>query len=83
LAKEATKTVKVDGFRAGKVPVAIVKKLFGDKLKSDAEGKLLEKLLMRGIRRQILKRVILLESLFLRSIIRVIAVILSLRFLYH
>jgi trigger factor len=38
LAKEASKSVKVDGFRKGKVPVAVVKKMYGDKLKEDAEG---------------------------------------------
>ncbi len=38
IAKEASKTLKVDGFRKGKVPVAIVKKMYGDKLLQDAEG---------------------------------------------
>ncbi len=38
LAKEASKSVKVDGFRKGKVPVAVVKKMYGDKLEQDAEG---------------------------------------------
>jgi trigger factor len=55
LAKEATKTVKVDGFRAGKVPVAIVKKLFGDKLKSDAEGQALRKALDEGYKKANIK----------------------------
>jgi len=48
LAKEASKSVKVDGFRPGKVPVAIVKKLFGDKLKTDAEGELIREILKKG-----------------------------------
>jgi len=38
VAKEAAKTVKVDGFRPGKVPVAVVKKMYGEKLEQDAEG---------------------------------------------
>ncbi len=38
LAKEAAKSVKVDGFRPGKVPVAVVKKMYGEKLEQDAEG---------------------------------------------
>ena len=38
LAKEASKSVKVDGFRKGKVPVAVVKKMYGEKLEQDAEG---------------------------------------------
>jgi len=45
LAKEASKSVKVDGFRPGKVPVAVVKKMYGDKLKQDAEGELLRDIL--------------------------------------
>ncbi len=45
LAKEASKTIKVDGFRPGKVPVAVVKKMYGDKLKQDAEGEILRDIL--------------------------------------
>ena len=45
VAKEASKTVKVDGFRKGKVPVAVVKKMYGDKLKEDAEGEAIREVL--------------------------------------
>lgn len=45
LAKEASKTLKVDGFRKGKVPVAVVKKLYGDKLKEDAEAEAVREVL--------------------------------------
>ncbi len=38
MAKEASKSVKVDGFRKGKVPVAVVKKMYGEKLQQDAES---------------------------------------------
>lgn len=38
LAKEASKSVKVDGFRKGKVPVSVIKKMYGEKLEQDAEG---------------------------------------------
>ncbi len=38
VAKEAAKSVRVDGFRPGKVPVAVVKKMYGDKLAQDAES---------------------------------------------
>lgn len=38
LAKDAGKHMKVDGFRKGKVPAHIVKKLHGEKLSQDAEG---------------------------------------------
>ena len=49
LAKQAAKEVKVDGFRAGKVPVAVVKKMHGDKLAQDAEGEALRELIDAGI----------------------------------
>ena len=45
LAKEASKSVKVDGFRPGKVPVAVVKKMYGEKLEQDAEGEALRDVL--------------------------------------
>jgi len=41
LAKETGKQIKVDGFRKGKVPPHVVKKLYGDKLTQDAEGEML------------------------------------------
>jgi len=49
LAKQAAKEVKVDGFRAGKVPVAVVKKMHGEKLAQDAEGEALRELIDAGI----------------------------------
>jgi len=48
LAKQATKEVKVDGFRAGKVPVSVVKQMHGDKLAQDAEGEALRELIDAG-----------------------------------
>ncbi len=38
IAKQAAKTTHVDGFRKGKVPVAIIKKMYGEKLTQDAES---------------------------------------------
>lgn len=38
LAKEASKSMSVPGFRKGKVPLNVVKKRFGDKLNEDARG---------------------------------------------
>lgn len=38
VAKQAAKTMNIQGFRKGKVPVAIVKKRYADKLREDAEG---------------------------------------------
>ena len=49
LAKQAAKEVKVDGFRAGKVPVAVVKQMHGDKLAQDAEGEALRELIDAGL----------------------------------
>jgi len=40
LAKETSKQIKVDGFRKGKVPVAVVMKMHGERLKQDAESEL-------------------------------------------
>ena len=50
LAKEAAKQVKVDGFRPGKVPVNVVKKMYGEKLAQDAEGEALRELIDAGIK---------------------------------
>jgi len=49
LAKEAGKQMKVDGFRQGKVPPHVVKKLHGDKLRQDAEQDALKSLMDQGI----------------------------------
>jgi trigger factor len=48
LASEAGKQIKVDGFRKGKVPTHVVKKMHGEKLEQDAEGDLLKDLLDAG-----------------------------------
>ena len=45
MAKELAKTTTVDGFRKGKVPAYIVKKLHGEKLVQDAEGEILNKII--------------------------------------
>ena len=49
LAREAGKQMKVDGFRQGKVPPHIVKKLHGDKLAQDAESEALKAIMDEGI----------------------------------
>ena len=48
LASEASKQMKVDGFRKGKVPTHVVKKMHGEKLEQDAEGDLLKDVLDAG-----------------------------------
>jgi len=45
IAKDLTKTAKIDGFRKGKVPVSAIKKQYGERLVQDAESELLRKLL--------------------------------------
>ncbi len=50
LAIEAGKQMKVDGFRKGKVPPHVVKKLHGDKLAQDAESDALKSLMDDGIK---------------------------------
>jgi len=49
IAKQLTRTAKVDGFRKGKVPVATIKKQYGQKLIEDAEGELLREVLEKGL----------------------------------
>ncbi len=48
LAKETGKQIKVDGFRQGKVPAHVVKKLYGEKLAQDAEGEALRDLITQA-----------------------------------
>ena len=50
VAKEAAKTMNVQGFRKGKVPVTVIKQRFAEKLREDAEGDALRKVLNDGIK---------------------------------
>ena len=50
LAQEAGKQLKVDGFRQGKVPAHIVKKMHGEKLEQDAESDILKDALDSGVK---------------------------------
>jgi trigger factor len=43
-AKQLAKTQSVDGFRKGKVPVAIIKKMYSEKLQSEAESEAINKI---------------------------------------
>ncbi|MFT5835568.1 MAG: trigger factor [Sulfurimonas sp.] len=49
IAKELAKTASVQGFRKGKVPIAIVKKQYGEKLIQDAESEALREVLTQGL----------------------------------
>ncbi|MBE0495497.1 MAG: trigger factor [Campylobacterales bacterium] len=50
IAKSVAKDAKVDGFRAGKVPMAVVMKRFGDKIQQDAEQEALQGLLDESLK---------------------------------
>ena len=50
VAKQAAKTMNVQGFRKGKVPVAVVKQRFAEKLKEDAEADAVRKVLKDGLK---------------------------------
>ena len=50
VAKQAAKTMNVQGFRKGKVPVAVVKQRYADKLREDAEADALRKVLNDGLK---------------------------------
>ena len=45
IAKQAAKQMKIDGFRPGKAPVAVIKKRLGERLKQDAEAEALRDIL--------------------------------------
>jgi trigger factor len=49
IAKSLSKTANVQGFRKGKVPVAIIKKQYGEKLSQDAEAEALREVLNKGL----------------------------------
>jgi len=48
IAKSLSKSANVQGFRKGKVPIAIIKKQYGEKLVQDAEGEALREVLAKG-----------------------------------
>jgi len=49
IAKQLAKTANVQGFRKGKVPVAIIKKQYGQKLVEDAEAESLREVFSKGL----------------------------------
>lgn len=49
IAKNVAKDAKVDGFRAGKVPMAVIMKRYGDKIQQDAEQEALQELLTSAL----------------------------------
>ena len=50
IAKDLSKTAKIDGFRKGKVPVSAVKKQYGERLVQDAEAEALRNILDAGLK---------------------------------
>jgi len=56
IAKEASKTMDIQGFRKGKVPVAVVKQRYGAKLKEDANNEALRELYSASLKDLSLKQ---------------------------
>jgi len=50
IAKQLSRTANVQGFRKGKVPVAIIKKMYGEKLTQDAESEALREVFNEGLK---------------------------------
>jgi len=50
VAQQAAKTMNIQGFRKGKVPVAVVKQRYGDKLLEDAQSEAIRKVLDEGLK---------------------------------
>jgi trigger factor len=50
LLREYSKSVRIDGFRAGHVPSTILERKFGDSLRLDAMGKVLEKAVQEALK---------------------------------
>ena len=50
VAKQAAKTMDIQGFRKGKVPVAVVKQRYAEKLREDAEGEALRAVLTDALK---------------------------------
>ncbi|AXX85367.1 trigger factor [Aliarcobacter skirrowii] len=50
VATQAAKTMNIQGFRKGKVPVAVVKQRYADKLLEDAEGEAIRDVLNSGLK---------------------------------
>ena len=50
--KKLAREVKVDGFRPGKVPTSMVKKLYSDKVKSDVTGELIQSTYFEALQQQ-------------------------------
>jgi len=49
IAKSLSKTANIQGFRKGKVPLAIIKKQYGEKLVQDAEAEAVREVLAKGL----------------------------------
>ncbi len=50
IAKNLAKTQKIDGFRKGKVPTSIVKRMYKDRLEQEAESGLVGKVIDKAIK---------------------------------
>lgn len=55
--KEAARTVRMDGFRPGKVPMRVVKQRYGEQVKKDAYGELIQSSYYEAVTQENLKPV--------------------------
>ncbi|WP_457668923.1 trigger factor [Thiolapillus sp.] len=55
--KEAARTVRMDGFRPGKVPMRVVKQRYGEQVKQDAYGELIQSSYYEAVTQENLKPV--------------------------
>ena len=55
--KEAARTVRMDGFRPGKVPLRVVKQRYGEQIKQDAYGELIQSSYYEAVTQENLKPV--------------------------
>ncbi len=55
VAKQAAKTMDIQGFRKGKVPISVVKQRYGAKLKEDAQSDAIREMLSSGLKELNLK----------------------------
>ncbi len=48
IARRFAKTQSIDGFRRGKVPIVVIKKIYGDKLRQEAENNIIDEVIKRA-----------------------------------
>ena len=70
VAKQAAKSMNIQGFRKGKIPLHVVKQRFGEKLTEDAEADAIRKVLADGLKSLEIKNEDLIGKIKRRSVIK-------------